>query len=186
MLQAGVIRCYITDRRSLPPGATLAQTIARAEADWIQIREKDLSARDLFALTRSALATGKTILVNTRMDVALAAGAHGVHLPENSITPSRYRALAPENFLIGVSCHSIDHVQLAEKNGADYVLFGPVFTPISKTSTLDPRGLDQLAQAARSVRIPVLALGGIALDTAQSVLDSGARGFAAISFFQRC
>lgn len=186
MLQAGVIRCYITDRGSLPPGVTLDQAIARADADWIQIREKDLSARDLLALTKSALASGRIVLVNTRLDVALAAGAHGVHLPENSIPPSRYRAIAPVNFRIGVSCHSIDDVKTAEQNGADYVFFGPVFTPISKTSALQPRSLDQLARAARSVRIPLLALGGITQQNAPACIDHGAAGFAAISMFQRC
>lgn len=186
MLPAGAIRCYITDRRTLAPGVSLLDAIARADADWVQIREKDWSARQLLELVRSALPLGKKIIVNTRMDVALAAGAAGLHLPENSIPPCRFRALAPPGFLIGVSCHTIEQVRMAAQNGADYVLFGPVFAPLSKSSHLAPRGLEALSEAARSVQIPVLALGGITRDNAARCVENGARGIAAISLYQRC
>ena len=188
-----MLRCYITDRRSLQSDIALLDVIARhltAGIDWIQIREKDLSARDLLVLVERALAlprpAGSKILVNTRVDVALAAGASGAHLPARSPAPERWRALTPSGFLIGVSCHSADEVRAAPDQGADYAIFGPVFAPRSKTSALPPRGLDGLAHAARAVAIPVLALGGITAANAQDCVNAGAAGIAAISLYQSC
>ena len=185
------IRCAITDRRQLPPGAALLEVIARHLAlgiEWVQIREKDLSATDLFDLVVSAVAlpnpAGTRILVNTRADVALAAGASGVHLPAGSPPAKYWRALTPPGFLIGVSCHDAAEVPAAEDEGADYALFGPVFAPRSKTSGISPRGLDALAGAVRAVRIPVLALGGITQANAPQCLAAGAAGIAAISLYQ--
>jgi thiamine-phosphate pyrophosphorylase len=186
-----VLRCYITDRRLLPPATPLLDAIAanlQAGVEWIQIREKDLSVRELFDLVRRALAlpnpAGTKILVNTRTDVALAAGAAGVHLPSDSPAPKLWRTIAPPGFLIGVSCHTVEEVRAAQEEGADYALFGPVFAPRSKTSDLQPRGLEGLAQAAQAARIPVLALGGITRDNAQDCIAAGAAGIAAISLFQ--
>ncbi len=179
-----MIRCYITDRRSLPPGVSILDVIARTKPDWVQIREKDLPARELFNLVRAAVETGAKIIVNTRMDVALAAGAAGVHLPSNSPTADRWRKIAPPGFLIGVSCHTIDEVRSATNHGADYVVFGPIFAPLSKSSALEPRGLDVLAQAVQSTTIPVLALGGITNENSASCIAQGAAGIAAISLFQ--
>jgi len=188
-----VLRCYITDRRQLPSRETLLEAIARnltAGVDWIQIREKDLSARDLFDLVQRAQAlphpAATKILVNTRVDVALAARAAGAHLPSGSPPPRRWRAIAPPDFLIGVSCHTLEEARAAGQDGADYVLFGPVFTPRSKPADLPPRGLDRLAEAARAVAIPVLALGGITTENASQCASAGAAGVAAISLFQTC
>jgi thiamine-phosphate pyrophosphorylase len=180
-----VIRCYITDRRTLPPGVSILDIIGNSGADWVQIREKDLPARDLFDLASAAVATGAKVIVNSRMDVALAAGAAGVHLPAGSPPPDRWRTIASPGFLIGVSCHEIDEVRAAAGHGADYVVFGPVFAPRSKSTTLDPRGLDLLEQAVQAVNIPVLALGGIANENIGVCIDRGAAGIAAISLFQR-
>lgn len=185
------LRCYITDRRTLPSARELLDSIARnlqAGADWIQIREKDLSARELFGLVQAALALpnprGVAILVNTRVDVALAAGASGVHLPSGSPSPRCWRGMAPKGFLIGVSCHGVDEVRVAGEEGADYVVFGPVFSPLSKGSDLAPRGVDGLAQAVAVARISVLALGGITEENAGLCLEAGAAGIAGISLFQ--
>src|SRR5258706_13405386 len=127
-----MLRCYITGRRQLGTGIGLLDVIARklscnrerdpaAGVDWIQIREKDLSARDLFVLAERALAlpnpAGSKILVNTRVDVALAAGAAGAHLPARSPAAKRWRPLTPSGFLIGVSCHSPNEVRAAEDDG---------------------------------------------------------------------
>lgn len=193
---SSVIRCYITHRAALscadrPPLECLLDTIARnlqAGVEWIQIREKDLSARALSDLTHRVLALpnphGSKILVNTRVDVAIAAGAAGAHLPAGSPEPRRFRSLAPEGFLIGVSCHDKEEVMAAETGGADYAVFGPVFAPLSKSSELPPRGLGTLAEVCRSVSIPVLALGGISSDTVKPCEDAGAAGIAGISLFQ--
>ena len=187
-----MLRCYITDRLQLPSREALLEAIMRnvaAGIDWIQIREKDLSARDLFGLVQCVRAfhSGATkILVNTRVDIALAAGAAGAHLPSGSPPPRRWRAITPPDFLIGVSCHILDEARAAEQEGADYVLFGPVFAPRSKSPDLPPRGLDQLAEAARAVGIPVLALGGITRENKSQCASAGAAGVAAISLFQTC
>jgi thiamine-phosphate pyrophosphorylase len=186
-----MIRCYITDRHTLSQGRTLRETIGHNLAsgpDWIQIREKDLSARKLFELVRSVVEMANPrsvkILVNTRVDVALAAGAAGAHLPAGSPPPSRWRNMVPAGFLIGVSCHNVPEVRIAEAEGADYVLFGPVFAPRSKGSDLAPRGLEALSDAARAVKTPVLALGGITALNAQACVEAGAKGVSGISLFQ--
>jgi len=160
-----------------------------AGPDWIQIREKDLTARELFELTRSVLAQpnprGVKILLNSRIDVALTAGASGAHLPSNSPAPFAWRSITPPGFLLGVSCHSPDEVRAAEEEGADYVLFGPVFAPLSKPAQLPPAGLEGLARAAfAAARIPVLALGGITRANASACLQAGAAGVAGISLYQ--
>jgi thiamine-phosphate pyrophosphorylase len=187
------IRCYITDRRILPAGASLIDTIARnlnAGVEWIQIREKDLSARDLFDLTRKVLGLANPnrskILVNTRVDVALAAGAAGAHLPAGSPAPRVWRPTTPQGFLLGVSCHTLDELRTAQDEGADYAVFGPVFPPRSKATALEPRGIEDFAQAVRAVHIPVLALGGITATNAEDCRQAGAAGIAAISLYQSC
>jgi len=186
-----MLECYITDRRSLPGHQDLPACIARnlhAGPDWIQIREKDLSARELFELVRGALRfpnpRGVRILVNGRMDVAISAGAAGVHLPAGSIAPSQLRALAPAGFLIGVSCHEVAEVRRAEDEGADYVVFGPVFAPLSKSTDLLPRGLAGLKEAVEAVKIPVLALGGVTRENSAQCIAAGASGIAGISLYQ--
>jgi thiamine-phosphate pyrophosphorylase len=170
-----MIRCCITTR------------LTRAvDADWVQIRDKDLPARQLVEVVRAAVLLGPKILVNTRIDVAIAAGADGAHLPAGSIAPNVWRKITPPGFLIGVSCHALDEVQRAEAEGADYVVFGPVFAPLSKPSDLAPRGLDGLARAASGVKIPLLALGGITWENAEACMKAGAAGVAGITLFQSC
>ena len=192
--------CYVTDRRSLSPGAAAEDLLAPirraidAGIDWIQIREKDLSARDLLSLAQKAVAaaagTPTKILVNDRLDVALAAGAAGVHLGGESAPVAEVvrwcrAGHAPAGFLIGASCHSLKDSLAAESSAADYILFGPVFATPSKISFGPPQGIERLAEVARGVRIPALAIGGITVENARECTGAGAAGVAAIRLFQQ-
>jgi thiamine-phosphate pyrophosphorylase len=204
--------CYVTDRRSLASSSgenSTEQLLAKIEAvsaagvHWIQIREKDLSGRDSAALTREArkrvsrlsshAQNATRILVNDRLDVALAEQAGGVHLGENSLPAADVKHLVlasqaaqtlPRDFLVGVSCHSLGAAKSAAAAGADYVFFGPVFATPSKAVYGAAQGLDRLAEVCHSVRIPVLAIGGITLANSASCFTAGARGIAAIRLFQ--
>jgi thiamine-phosphate pyrophosphorylase len=129
------------------------------------------------------------ILINDRLDVALATQAGGVHLGEQSLPPQEARRLAnslqrEKDFLIGASCHSLEAAQAAERGGADYLFFGPVFATPSKAAYGAPQGLERLAEVCRAVRLPVLAIGGITLENAAACVSAGASGIAAIRLFQ--
>jgi len=169
-------------RYAITDSLDVAARAARDGVDLIQIRAKELSARALTDLVRGAVAIpGASILVNTRTDVALACGAHGVHLPAGSIAPSTVRRIAPPGFLIGVSCHTIGELRAAENEGADFAVFGPVFASITKSVL--PVGLEALRVATASVQLPVYALGGVTAANAELCIDAGAAGVAGISLF---
>jgi len=165
---------------------------AAAGAGWIQIREKDLDSRSLVELARFAVAetrgSSARVLVNDRLDVALAANAGGVHLGEKSLpleTVTEWRRTTGRlDFLIGVSCHSLESARAAERGGADYIFYGPVFATPSKAEFGAPQGTERLREVCASVGIPVLAIGGVNVDNAHECIAAGAAGIAAIRLFQ--
>jgi len=207
------ILCYVTDRhafetapassdasplsghRSSQDSPSLRDAIRSAIAagvDWIQIREKDLDARQLTELARFAVAEsrarGAQVFINDRLDVALAIGAVGVHLGEKSLPVEEVaewrRAAGQTDFRIGVSCHSLESARAAERAGADYIFFGPVFDTPSKMAFGQPQGTERLREICASVKIPVLAIGGVNLENAGTCIMAGAAGIAAIRLFQ--
>ena len=168
---------------------------ASAGIDYIQLREKDLSPRRLEELalkTMQAIPAGSAtrLLVNSRVDIALASGVHGVHLPANDLSASEARVILTRggmhNAIVSASAHSVADVELAESHGADFVLFAPVF---EKAGTVNPRGLPLLREVCNrpysaEPPMPVLALGGVTLNNAPQCTAAGASGFAAIRLFQ--
>ena len=214
---------YITDRRQFPGSAAkqraalLRKTAeaARCGVDYIQLREKDLTARELLALAEEArkvmaeaasspLAARKPqlatrLLINSRLDIALACGADGVHLRSDDISAAEARAvwmkaaaardsgLGTHDCLIACSCHTPGEVRRAQAEGADFVVFAPVFEKGGERGV----GLEALHAACRASpeaspaeTLPVLALGGVTLDHAQACLEAGAAGIAGIRLFQ--
>ena len=162
---------------------------ASAGVDMIQVRERDLSAREMTEIARDAAraveGTRVRLFVNDRFDVAIAAGAEGVHLTTRSLEADVVRRCTGERLALGVSTHTIDEVRAAEAAGAEFVVYGPIFDTPSKRGFGDPVGLDALARVTSSRRIPVLALGGIDADNAYQAMAAGAAGIAAIRLFQQ-
>jgi len=204
-----VLLYYITDRKQFPGPeprrrelllARIAEA-ARAGVDYIQLREKDLSTRELESLAREAVRlvreTGNVkrethLLINSRSDVALATGADGVHLPSDDIPASDARAVwssalvrnvkrETRNVIVAVSCHTAEEVRLAEAEGADFAVFGPVF---EKVGTSLSTGLDALHGVCLG-HMPVLAIGGVTLENARACVEAAAAGIAAIRLFQQ-
>jgi len=185
-----------TTRATTPASEEFARLLALVEratdagVSLIQLREKELSARALYELTeRVAQITRSTgaatrLLVNDRADLASATGADGVHLATRSLQPSIVRRTFGDNFLIGVSTHSLAEARAARDDGADFATFGPVFETPSKAVYGVPVGLDVLAAAVRALApFPLVALGGVTLANACQVFAAGAHGIAAIRLF---
>lgn len=195
---------YITDRRAFPGDERnrrlrLLNKIAEAASagvDYIQLREKDLSARALESLARDAVklvrsakpGTSETsLLINSRVEVALAIAADGIHLPRGDVSPEEVRAAwristGLADPVISVACHSADEVAEATASRATFALFAPVFEKKDAPGS-EPTGLVVLREVCRN-QVPVLALGGITLENAYSCLSAGAAGIAAIRLFQ--
>lgn len=178
----------ITDRKLFHTQCSLylaLETVLKAGVKYIQLREKRLPTRNILdmaywviELTREY---GAKLLVNDRVDIAIAVGADGVHLGQESLPAHAVRKIAGDNFLIGVSTHGIDEALQAEKDGADFITLGPIYHTPSKLRYGDPIGVDILRQVKSKVSVPVLAIGGIKTDTVNEVLNAGADGVAVIS-----
>jgi thiamine-phosphate pyrophosphorylase len=153
----------------------------------VQIREKQLTAKELFSLALKAraitLPEGTLLLMNERADIALAAELDGVHLPENGCSVKTLHTFAP-NLIYGCSVHSLSSLRIAEEYGADYLLFGPVFDTPSKRRYGAPQGLEKLQAICRTTSLPVFALGGITPQNTRLCMAQGAYGVAGLSPFQ--
>lgn len=175
---------YVITSRRLAGARSLVDLAAKLEGvDYLQLREKDLTGRELYHLAldiKQVLPPGTRLLINDRLDVALAAGADGVHLGENSLPPAVARRLLGPEKIMGVSVHSVTAAREAEKAGADYLLFGHIFPTTSKEG-IPPRGVGSLREVVASVGIPIIALGGINTANARQCLAAGARGVAVMS-----
>ena len=182
----------ITDRRRLAGDqdevlVARVAAAARAGVHLIQVRERDLDARPLTRLVglcvEAVAGTRARVLVNDRFDVALTAGAHGVHLRGDSLPAARARRVAPAPFIIGRSVHSRDEaVRAGEGEDLDYLLFGTVFSTSSKPGAT-PAGIAGLANVVTATRLPIIAVGGMCASTLHALGRTGAAGFAAIGLF---
>jgi thiamine-phosphate pyrophosphorylase len=184
--------CLVSDRRRVMPAGTdsllrLVAHAASAGVDLIHVREPDLDDRRLAALVAAAVAavqgTGARVVVNDRLDVALSAGAHGVHLRADSISATAVRELAPGGFLIGRSIHSRAEAVLAARSGVDFLVAGTVYPTISKPDGSPLLGVSGLTEVVRAVDVPVLAIGGVVADKVWDIAAAGAAGVAAIGLF---
>jgi thiamine-phosphate pyrophosphorylase len=191
---AALVEEALSAAREFPSGAeapydpTVHHFVRRSRENVPGLRESPRlpvilsEAKDL----RSSPFAHACVLVNDRLDVALAAGAGGVHLGGQSMPVSAVRQVAPRPFVVGVSCHSLAEAIAAESAGADYLLLGPVFETPSKLQYGPPLGLDELRKVTGQIRTPVLALGGISVERVRPCLEAGAAGIAGIRIFQEC
>jgi len=186
------IVCLVTDRRRLSDPdldalVRFAGTAARAGVNLIQIRERDLDDRTLLDLTRRIVSavegTAAAVVVNDRLDVAMAGGACGVHLRADSISATRARAFAPRGFLIGRSVHGVAEAEAAASTDVDYLVAGTIYATPSKSGNVSLLGTAGLRTICGAISVPVLAIGGITTDKVEDIAAAGAAGVAAIGLF---
>ncbi len=183
----GFLRVYlITDLKRIGKNRFLSavEEALQGGVRALQIREKDLNPNDLLALALEVKPLVQRyhakLFINDRADIAVMAGADGVHLTETSIQAREVKNSFPD-LIVGVSTHSIEGARRAETQGADFITFSPIYETPSKANYGPPQGLDLLRQATQAVRLPVLALGGITLHRVPECLEQGAFGVAVIS-----
>ena len=177
----------VTDRRVLKAASLEIAVLeaCKAGARAVQLREKDLDARSLHHLAegmrRITLSRQARLFVNDRADIAAAVGADGVHCPEDGFSPAAVRRISGDQTLVGVSTHSLESALEAERAGADFVTFGPVFETASKSKYGPPQGLERLGEVTGAVGLPVFAIGGVTPERVASCLENGAWGVAVVS-----
>jgi thiamine-phosphate diphosphorylase len=166
-----------------PPPAVI-DDLLRGGCRAVQLRVKNGGGREFYDVglgaAESCRAAGALFIVNDRVDVALAVKADGVHLGQDDLPIACARKLVGENALIGISTHTLEQAREAEENGADYIGFGPVFGTATKETGYEPRGLDLLSRVCATVRLPVVAIGGITEQNVAAVWGAGARSAAMI------
>lgn len=197
MLLERPVVCLVTDRRQMARAdeafgvvlarlAEVTRTASDAGVDMVQVRERDLDTSRLVDLVSSMvdIARGSMtrVVVNDRLDVALACGAGGVHLRSDSISPAAARSITPAGFLVGRSVHRVEDA-VAYAAAVDYLVAGTVFPTSSKPGATPLLGVQGLREIVRAVRTPVLAIGGVTLEHVPQIAAAGAAGFAAISLF---
>ena len=177
----------VTDRRQTNgrPLVPLLQRVLTAGISAVQLRERDLSARELVTLARevqivTALRRAQ-LLINDRMDVALALEGTGVHLRSNSLPVSVARQLLGAQRLLGISVHAVEEAVSAQSQGADYIVLGPIYETPSKQMFGPPLGIHTLEKACRLVRIPIIGIGGVTAARAREMRRAGAFGVAVIT-----
>lgn len=176
----------VTDRRATlgRPLPELVETCLAAGLGAVQLREKDLPVRDLLglagALRRATVARGARLLVNDRLDVALAVGADGGHLPGDGLAADDARRVLGPGALIGVSTHAVAEAEAAAAGGADFLVFGPVYETPAKRVFGPPQGLTALEAVCRRVPVPVFAIGGLSAARVGEARRAGAAGIAVI------
>jgi thiamine-phosphate pyrophosphorylase len=179
------ILCLVTDRQRLGESSleAVVEEAVKGGVNILQLREKDLPARELLALAnrlRQATRGRALLVINDRLDVALAAGADGVHLPENGLPEAIARRLMGRHAIIGRSVHSKEAAVEAEQAGADYVQLGTIYATQSKPD-LKPSGPKLVREVSAAVAVPVLAVGGVSPENAAEVIEAGASGASVIS-----
>ena len=183
--QLGFSLCLVTDR-SMVAGALedVVEACLAIGLKAVQLREKDLETRPLLSMARklreSTRRHGAKLFVNDRADVALAAGADGVHRAGSSLAVSALRSISPPGFLIGASVHSVAEARVTELEGADFLFFGPVYDTLSKRRYGPPQGVAGLERVASAARLPVFAIGGVTAVRVPELGRAGAAGVAVI------
>ena len=178
---------YLVTDRHQARGRSLQDVVSaalRAGVRAVQLREKDLPTRPLLALAREltdlARSYGARVLVNDRADICLTAGSDGTHLPAMGLRPAAARRVLGPGRLIGVSAHSTDEAVRAEKDGADFIVLGPIFETPAKRDFGPPIGLGELERARMRCSVPLFGIGGVTTPRVRDVVKAGAHGVAVV------
>ncbi len=178
----------ITDRKLFTNHYSLFTSVEgalKAGIKAVQLREKDLPTRELlhmaYGMRDLTTRYGAKLFINDRLDIAMCVNADGIHLGQSSIPAYAVRKVVGDKMMLGVSTHNLQEALEAEKEGADFITFGPIYHTPSKVKYGDPLGLEPLIEVKEKISIPILGIGGIKIDNAKDVIDAGAHGIAVIS-----